>query len=120
MGNDMNAAESLQRIPMFAGLEPDTIQALAQRAAARPLAAGQILFNEGDPCDGVFLLVEGSVKIFKTSSSGRQLTLAVESAPATVAEVPLFDGGPYPASVQAMDSVVALFIHKQDFRAICL
>ncbi|HYL76722.1 MAG TPA: Crp/Fnr family transcriptional regulator [Bryobacteraceae bacterium] len=116
----MNAAESLQRIPMFAGLEPEIIQALAQRAAARPFTTGQILFNEGDPCDGVFLLVEGSVKIFKTSSSGRQLTLAVETAPATVAEVPLFDGGAYPASVQAVDSVVALFIHKRDFRAICL
>ena len=116
----MNAAESLQRIPMFAGLEPEVIEALAQRAAARPLTPGQILFNEGDPCDGVFLLVQGSVKIFKTSSSGRQLTLAVETAPATVAEVPLFDGGPYPASVQAVDAVVALFINTRDFRTICL
>jgi CRP/FNR family transcriptional regulator len=48
------------------------------------------------------------------------LTLAVETAPATVAEVPLFDGGPYPASAQAIDSVVTLFIHKLDFRSICL
>ena len=48
------------------------------------------------------------------------MTLAVETAPATVAEVPLFDGGPYPASVEAIDSVVVLFIHKRDFRAVCL
>lgn len=118
--NSMNTAEQLQRIPIFAGLEAEVIDALATRAAARPLAAGQVLFSEGDPCDGVHLLVRGSVKIFKTSSSGRQLTLAVETAPATIAEVPLFDGGPYPASVRALDAAVTLFIHKRDFRAICL
>jgi CRP/FNR family transcriptional regulator len=105
---------------MFAGLEPEVIDALTERAATRPFAPGQVLFNEGDRCEGMFLLVQGSVKIFKSSSSGRQLTLAVETAPATVAELPLFDGGPYPASVHAVDQVIALFIHKQDFRAVCL
>jgi CRP/FNR family transcriptional regulator len=110
----------IQRIPIFAGLEPEVIEAIAQRATTRSIAPGQVLFNEGDACDGVFLLVEGSVKIFKTSPSGRQVTLAVETAPATVAEVPLFDGGPYPASVEAIDSVVVLFVHKRDFRAVCL
>lgn len=112
--------ELLQRIPMFAGLEPELTEAIAQRAATRSIAPGEVLFNEGDPCQGVFLIVDGSVKIFKTSPSGRQVTLAVETAPATVAEVPLFDGGPYPASAQAIDSVIVLFIHKRDFRAVCL
>jgi len=112
--------ELLHRIPMFAGLDLEVADALAHRAATRPFTAGEILFHEGDACEGLFLLVQGSVKIFKTSPSGRQLTLAVEKAPATVAELPLFDGGAYPASVQAVDDVVALFIHKRDFRAICL
>jgi len=85
--------ELIQRIPIFAGLEPEVIEAIAQSAATRSIAPGEMLFNEGDPCEGVFLVVDGSVKIFKTSPSGRQVTLAVETAPATVAEVPLFDGG---------------------------
>jgi CRP/FNR family transcriptional regulator len=117
---DSARAEMLQRIPMFAGLDPRIVQALALRATMRSFAPAQLLFNEGDPCEGMFLLVEGSVRIFKSSPSGRQLTLAVETAPATVAELPLFDGGPYPASVQAVGAVAALFIDKRDFRAICL
>ncbi|PWU07974.1 MAG: Crp/Fnr family transcriptional regulator [Terriglobia bacterium] len=118
----MEAARTalLQRIPIFAGLPADVIEAIAQRATPRTIAPGEVLFREGDPCDGAFLLVEGSMKIFKTSSTGRQLTLALERAPTTVAEVPLFDGGPYPASVEAMEPSVVLFIHKRDFRAICL
>jgi CRP/FNR family cyclic AMP-dependent transcriptional regulator len=110
----------LQRIPIFAGLPSEVIEAIAQRATPRTVALGEVLFREGDPCDGAFLLIEGSMKIFKTSSTGRQLTLALERAPTTVAEVPLFDGGPYPASVEAMEPSVVLFIHKRDFRAICL
>jgi hypothetical protein len=39
--------------------------------------------------------------------------LSIEAAPATVAELPLFDGGPYPASVRVVEPVVSLFINKR-------
>ncbi|HMC61017.1 MAG TPA: Crp/Fnr family transcriptional regulator, partial [Candidatus Solibacter sp.] len=48
-----------------------------------------------------------------------EMMLALETAPTTVAELPLFDGGPYPASVRAVDPVVALFINKADFQQVC-
>jgi len=105
---------------MFAGLESAPIEAITMAAVSRPYTTGQLLFHEGDTCEGLFLLIRGTVKIFKTSPAGRQLTLAVETAPATVAELPLFDGGPYPASAQAIEAVTVLFVHKQVFRAICL
>jgi len=60
--------------------------------------AGEMLFWEGQPCDGMFLIVKGTVKIFKTSQSGRELVIGLESAPWSVAELPLFDGVSYPAS----------------------
>jgi len=65
------------------------------------------------------LILEGRVKIVKTSSSGREITIAVEKAPSAVAEVPLFDGGPYPASVGALEDVTAAFIHSRDFQQVC-
>jgi CRP/FNR family transcriptional regulator len=45
--------------------------------------------------------------------------LAIQEAPSTVAELPLFDGGPYPASVRAVEPVVSLFINKDDFQQVC-
>jgi len=117
---DITAIEALQSIPMFAGLDSGPLEAIAAAAAARSYTTGQLLFHEGDVCEGLFLLVGGTVKIFKTSPAGRQLTLAVETAPATVAELPLFDGGPYPASAQAIETVSVLFLHKRMFRTICL
>ena len=112
-------AESLSRIALFAGLSESELEALAQRAVERRYAAGEALFWEGAPCAGIFLLTEGSVKIFKTSPGGREMMLALETAPSTVAELPLFDGGPYPASVRVVEPVVSLFINKGDFQQVC-
>jgi CRP/FNR family transcriptional regulator len=85
----------------------------------RRYAPEEILFWEGEPCAGIFMIVQGSVKIFKTSPGGREMMLALDAAPATVAELPLFDGGPYPASVRAVGPVAALFINKSDFQQVC-
>src|ERR1035437_6773368 len=110
---------SLSQIPLFAGMSDGEIHALAQRAVERRFAPGEMLFWEGEPCAGIFLIVQGSVKIFKTSVGGREMMLALETAPSTVAELPLFDGGPYPASVRAVEPVVTLFINKNDFQQVC-
>lgn len=111
--------EFLASIPLFSGLSPAETQALAQRAVEKRYDAGEMLFWEGDPCEGIFFIARGSVRIFKTSAGGRDMVLALESAPSTVAELPLFDGGPYPASVRAVEDVTAYFINKNDFYSVC-
>jgi CRP-like cAMP-binding protein len=110
---------TLAQIPLLASLNETEIQALAQRAVERRFAPEEMLFWEGEPCAGIFLIVQGSVKIFKTSTGGREMMLALDTAPSTVAELPLFDGGPYPASVRAVEPVVSLFVNKADFHQVC-
>ena len=111
--------EPLSQFALFAGLSEGEIQALAQRAVERRFVPDEVLFWEGEPCAGIFLIARGSVKIFKTSVGGREMMLSLETAPATVAELPLFDGGPYPASVRAVGPVVSLFLNKGDFQQVC-
>jgi len=111
--------EALAQIALFAALSESELQALAQRAVERHFEAGEMLFWEGEPCNGIYLLTQGSVKIFKTSAAGREMMLSMETAPGSVAELPLFDGGPYPASVRAVDPVQALFINKGEFQQVC-
>jgi CRP/FNR family transcriptional regulator len=108
-----------QQVPLFAGLTPLEIESLAARAVEKRYPAGQVLFHEGEPCSSLFLIAHGSVRIYKTSGSGREIMLAIEAAPSSVAEVPLFDGGPYPATVSAVDEVLAFFIAKRDFQQAC-
>jgi len=115
----LSKTSALSQIALFAALSESELQALAQRALERRFAADEVLFWEGQECAGIFLIIQGTVKIFRTSPGGREVVLSIESSPATVAELPLFDGGPYPASVRAVEPVIALFINKQDFQQFC-
>lgn len=111
--------ELLSRIPLFAGLDERELGALASHAVERRFEPEDSLFWEGDRAEGLYLLVEGAVKIFKTSPSGREMMLDLVTAPSSVAELPLFDGGPYPASVRAVKPATTLFINKTDFYQAC-
>jgi CRP-like cAMP-binding protein len=110
---------ALAEIALFAALNENELQGLAQRAVEKRFATDEMLFWEGEECAGIFLIIQGSVKIFRTSPGGREVMLSIEAAPATVAELPLFDGGPYPASVRVVEPVVSLFINKSDFQQVC-
>jgi CRP/FNR family transcriptional regulator len=111
--------ELLSQVNLFSSLSREELEAVAQRILVRRYTPGEVLFREGEDCYGLYILGQGSVKIYKTSPAGREIMLAVESAPSSVAEVPLFDGGPYPATVSALDEVIAFLVSKQDFRQVC-
>src|SRR5262249_51960442 len=86
---------------------------------AKDYGPGDTLFLEGQPCQGLWVIGEGAAKIVKTTPQGRQLVLATQEAPSTVAEVPVFDGGPYPASLITVQQTTALLILKPDFMTLC-
>jgi CRP/FNR family transcriptional regulator len=111
--------ESLARIQLFAGLSSDEMQALAGRAVRKIYSPGEVLFMEGEPCSGFYVVVSGKVRIFKLSPSGREQVLAVEGAGGSIAELPVFDGGPYPASASALENTECVFVARHDFQAFC-
>jgi CRP/FNR family cyclic AMP-dependent transcriptional regulator len=110
----------LNRVSLFADLSENELRALADRTSRRKSDAGELIFSEGDPCEGLYVVESGAVRIFKTSASGREQVLAVEGPGGIVAELPVFDGGPYPASGSSVRDSSLLFISKRDFRTICL
>ena len=115
-----NIAETLSQTALFAGLSETEITVLAQRAVPRKFSSGEIVFNEGDPCAGMYVVQSGSVRIFKTSAGGREQVLSIEGPGGSVAELPVFDGGNYPASVSVVEDTTLVFISKQDFHALCM
>jgi CRP/FNR family cyclic AMP-dependent transcriptional regulator len=112
-------AAALKAVPLFAGLDERQLEKLAQHAVPRRVEPEELIFVEGDDCQGLYVIFSGAVKIFKQSAQGREQVLTVERAGAVVAELPVFDGGPYPASCKPIEPSVLLFISKQDFRRSC-
>ena len=118
--NAVSAKSILKATPLFAALDESEIASLAARCGIRPWSQGEILFSEGEPCKGLYIVVSGRVRIYKTSANGREQVLSVEGPGSSVAELPVFDGGSYPASASALEKTEALFVSRADLRAICL
>jgi CRP-like cAMP-binding protein len=120
VASSSGALDLLRRVQIFSGLSETELHFLSQRAVPRTYQKNEILFTEGDPCTGLFVIESGQVRIFKSSSSGREQILAIEGPGSSVAELPLFDGGNYPASTAAASDARIYFISKQDFHSLCL
>lgn len=93
---------------------------MSQRTVPRHYKSGEIVFGEGEPCAGLYVVEAGHIRIYKSSANGREQVLSVDGPGSSVAELPVFDGGNYPASVAAIDDATLLFVSKQDFQALCL
>lgn len=115
----LNTESILRKTPLFTNLTPKEMQSLASRVSTRHFHTGQMLFTEGDPCSGLFVVAAGSVRIFKLSPAGREQILAVEGPGNSFAELPVFDGGNYPASASALGDTEVLFISRKDFQNFC-
>jgi CRP/FNR family transcriptional regulator, cyclic AMP receptor protein len=111
---------TLRKVQLFASLSDAELNYLAERAVAKRYDAEQIIFSESEPCAGLWIVSSGSIRIFKTAASGREQVLGVEGPGSSVAELPVFDGGDYPASVSSVSDSVLVFIAKKDFHSLVL
>jgi len=110
----------LKKTSLFAALSSVELEALARRASIHSCQTGEVLFAEGEPCAGLYVVASGRIRIFKTSAGGREQVLAIEGEGSSVAELPVFDGGPYPASVAAVEPSELVFISRKEFQTLCL
>ena len=110
----------LERTALLSSLSQQELQLLAARTVRKHLSEGELLFSEGEPCSGLHIIAQGKVRIFKTSIGGREQVLALNGPGESVAELPVFDGGPYPASAIAVEDSEVAFISSRDFHDYCL
>lgn len=116
----IDLAGVLGKTALLSSLSQPELQTLASRTVRELFSTGELLFSEGEPCHGLHIIARGKVRIFKTSMSGREQVLAVNTPGESVAEVPVFDGGPFPASAVAIEDVEIAYISRRDFQAYCM
>jgi len=110
----------LKSVSIFSGLNEPELAFLTARVVQRKYAAGELIFGEGEPCSGLYVVESGSVRIFKSSAGGREQVLSIDGPGSSIAELPVFDGGNYPASAQSITASTLLFFSKQDFQLLCI
>ena len=97
----------------FDDLTEIILKEVADRMHLREYQRGDVLFWEGDPCDGLYIVEQGSAKIFRLSPQGRQYIVRVLQEGDTFAEVPAFDEGTNPVNVEALETCQVWVINSQ-------
>jgi CRP-like cAMP-binding protein len=111
---------ALRQTRLFGFLDEAALLWLAARAEEQHLTSGEMLFFSGEPATGLFVVVDGNIRAFQQNLEGREQVMHVDSAGATLGDVPVFDDGPYPASAVARTDCDVLFIGKQVIEQFCL
>ena len=72
-----NAIEALASVASFEGLDATALETLARAAIRIEFAADQVVFLEGEPCAGLYLVQSGWLKAVKTSPTGREQVMRI-------------------------------------------
>jgi CRP-like cAMP-binding protein len=112
--------EVLVQSALFEGLQPEALARLAAGAVERRLKRGEILFSANDPSDGLYIVLSGSVRAFRVNLDGREQTIHIEKPGGALAEVAVFDGGPFPSTTIAEEDSEVLFLAQDKVRQFML
>ena len=98
---------------------PDTLlKEISTYMDLREYQRGDVLFWEGDPCDGLHIVHQGLAKIFRLSPQGRQYIVRILQEGDTFAEVPAFDGATNPVNVEALENCSVWVIDGEKLRGL--
>ena len=112
------ALDVIARIPLFSGLTPGQLAQFHGIALEKKFGKDELIFSEGDEGSGFYIILAGTVKVFKLSPDGKEHILHIFTAGQTFGEVPVFAGEHFPANAEALHETRALFFPRAAFVAL--
>jgi CRP/FNR family transcriptional regulator len=109
--------ESLQSNTYFSGLSPEELVSIQKHIFEKTVARGEIVIFEGEPARAVYFVISGVVKVFKTSTDGKEQIIYLARPGDSFNDVPVFGEGLSLASAEAMTQVVLYGMEKDDLEA---
>ncbi len=109
------AHDVLLKSQLFGGLPEEHIEEIEKISVDKYFNKGEIIFYDGDKGVGFYLVVEGSVNVYKLSPEGKEQILHIVKEGETIGAVPIFSGKSFPANARAISKSHLLFFHRERF-----
>lgn len=108
-------AQTLKQTFIFSEFTDPELLCVASLVSERFFKRSTTAFHEGQPGIAFYIIKEGRVKISKLAEDGRELILGIFGDGAIFGDVPVFDGGPYPATATMLIDTSVYSINREDF-----
>ncbi len=115
---ELNNKKILREIALFSELSIEQLRTISEKSKIKKYAKHEFIFFEGDYYKGFYLLLKGSVKIYKLTAQGKESVVHIVKPLSIFADIPLFEGKDYPVSAQTLEESLLLFIPKDGFMEI--
>jgi CRP-like cAMP-binding protein len=109
------AREILEVHDLLGRLTPEEMDEALQHAHIRRLPSSHLLFEKGDPGDGLFAILNGQIKISTLSESGKEVILNILGPGEILGEIALLDGKERTANAHAIETCELLVLPRPDF-----
>jgi CRP/FNR family cyclic AMP-dependent transcriptional regulator len=106
--------ELLQSMAYFRGMDSAELESIKSLMQVTRVQKGEHFLSEGESSDYLYFIVSGLVKVYKTSSSGKEQVLHIAPPGDSLNDVSLFDGGPTAAGMVALTPAILYTIRKDD------
>jgi CRP-like cAMP-binding protein len=110
--------EFLKSILYFFDLGLAELESIRKLVFEKTADRAEMVLLEGESAADLYFVASGAVKVFKTSPEGKEQILNIVRPGESFNDVPIFDGGPNPASARTMGPVLLYGIKKNDMEAI--
>lgn len=114
------AVQLWQQVGFLQSAPSEALAALASVATLRAFAREEVIFLEGEPSAGLFLVESGIVKICRYSKDGREHILHFIQPGDTFNDVSVMDGGVNPASAIAHTDTALWYVSREDLRSVVM
>jgi CRP/FNR family transcriptional regulator, dissimilatory nitrate respiration regulator len=108
--------ETLAMVPLFRGLSEKQLDLMGEVFPRKHYTPSQIIFSEGEPASGFYILLSGRLKIYKLSLEGKEQILHIIEPGEPFAEVALFSETKFPAYAEAIEKSEVMFLSRNSFR----
>lgn len=116
--SDEKNLKLLEKVPFFSALKAEELRCILPYLREKKFRKNQVVFHEGEPGRYLYLIRTGQVKVYKLSEEGKEKILRVFGPGDFFAELPLLDGGNYPASAEVLSTAILLSLSRENFLSV--
>lgn len=104
------------KTPFLMRLSPPTLDLIEEYGVKRDWPRHVRIYRAGEPCNGLYLIKSGLVKLYRAAPDGRQQIILVESAGGALGLVSMIDRGDQAASADTLKPTTTLFLSHEQFQ----